>query len=92
MTTQWTTRSALVLSSVNFDFSSTDFGGVTLLEPCQATLREKEPMKMLITLFAGIMLIGCAGADHHSTMAALGSAAVFHAESEAKPLSMAARR
>jgi hypothetical protein len=49
-------------------------------------------MKTLMTLFAGIMLIGWAGADRQSTMATLGSAVVFHAENEAKPLPMAARR
>jgi hypothetical protein len=49
-------------------------------------------MKTLMTFFTEIMLIGCAGADHQSTMAALGSSAVFHAENEAKPLPMAARR
>jgi hypothetical protein len=38
------------------------------------------------------MLIGCAGADHQSTMVALGPSAVFHTENEAKPLPMVARR
>ena len=42
-------------------------------------------MKILMTLFTGIMLMGCAGADHQSTMVALGSSAVFHTENEAKP-------
>jgi hypothetical protein len=49
-------------------------------------------MKTLMTLFTGIMLIGCAGADHQLTMVALASSAVFHAENEAKPLPMAASR
>ncbi len=49
-------------------------------------------MKILMTLFTGIMLMGCAGADHQSTMVALGSSAMFHTENEAKPLPMAARR
>ena len=49
-------------------------------------------MKILMTLFTGIMLMGCAVADHQSTMVALGSSAVFHTENEAKPLPMAARR
>jgi hypothetical protein len=49
-------------------------------------------MKMLIILFAGILLIGCANGENQSTMVALGSGAVFHAENEAKPLPMTARR
>jgi hypothetical protein len=48
--------------------------------------------KMLIILFAGILLIGCANGDNQSTMVALESGAVFHAENEAKPLPMTARR
>lgn len=34
-------------------------------------------MKILMTLFTGIMLTGCAGADHQSMMVALGSSAVL---------------
>jgi hypothetical protein len=40
-------------------------------------------MKTLMTLFTGMTLIGCAGADHQSTRVALASSAVFHAENEA---------
>ena len=53
---------------------------------------ETETMKMLITLLAALMVVGCAGEDNLSAMARLDSAAVFHTESEAKPLPMAARR
>ncbi len=42
-------------------------------------------MKTLMTLFTGIMLIGCAGADHQSTRVALASSAVFHAETKPNP-------
>jgi hypothetical protein len=55
-------------------------------------MRPKEKIKMLIILFAGILLIGCANGDNQSTMVAPGSGAVFHAENEAKPLPMTARR
>ena len=51
-----------------------------------------DEMKTLITLFAGITLIACASGHKRPTMAALNSAAVFHAEDKAKPLPMAARR
>ena len=43
-------------------------------------------MKILITLFTPFMVVGCAGEDNISAMARPGSAAVFHTESEAKPL------
>src|SRR5204862_7694579 len=47
--------------------------------------------KMLIILFAGILLISCASGDNQSTMAALGSGAVF--TQKTKPnLPMTARR
>jgi hypothetical protein len=49
-------------------------------------------MEMLITLFTPFMVVGCAGEDNISAMARRGSVAVFHTESEAKPLPMAARR
>jgi len=49
-------------------------------------------MKMLITLLTPFMVVGCAGEDNISAMARRSSAAVFHTESEAKPLPMAARR
>jgi hypothetical protein len=49
-------------------------------------------MKMLITLLAALIVVGCAGEDNLTAMARLGSAAVFHTENEAKPLPMAARR
>lgn len=55
-------------------------------------LRETKRMKMLITLLAALMVVGCAGEENLSAISRLGSAAVFHTESEAKPLSMAARR
>jgi len=42
-------------------------------------------VKTLMTLFTGIMLIGCAGADHQSTRVALASSAVFHAETKPNP-------
>jgi len=46
---------------------------------------------MLIILFAGILLISCASGDNQSTMAALGSGAVF--TQKTKPnLPMTARR
>jgi hypothetical protein len=40
-------------------------------------------MKTLMTLFTGMTLIGCAGADHQSTRVALASSVVFHAENKA---------
>src|SRR5437868_14179572 len=47
--------------------------------------------KVLIILFAGILLISCASGDNQSTMAALGSGAVF--TQKTKPnLPMTARR
>jgi len=46
---------------------------------------------MLVTLLATLMVVGCAGEDNLSSMARMGSAAVFHTESEAKPLPLAAR-
>jgi hypothetical protein len=42
-------------------------------------------MEKLITLFAGVMLIGCASGDNQSTPAALGSAAAFHPETQPNP-------
>jgi len=33
----------------------------------EITVRKKEPMKTLMTLFTGIMLIGCTGADHQAS-------------------------
>jgi hypothetical protein len=43
-------------------------------------------MKTLITAFVATALVACASGDKRPTMAALNSAAVFHAENEAKPL------
>jgi len=42
-------------------------------------------MKTLITLFAGVMLIGCANGDNQSTRSALGSAAAFPPETQLDP-------
>src|SRR6266487_6212895 len=41
--------------------------------------------KMLIILFAGILLISCASGDNQSTMAALGSDAVFTQKTKPNP-------
>jgi len=41
--------------------------------------------KMLIILFAGILLISCASGDNQSTMAALGSGAVFTQKTKPNP-------
>ena len=46
---------------------------------------KQKTMKMLLTLLAAFMVVGCAGEDNLSAMAGRGSAAVFHTESEAKP-------
>ena len=39
-------------------------------------------MKVLITLLAGLMAVGCAGEGNLSAMARLGSAAVFHTKTK----------
>ena len=53
---------------------------------------ETDTMKVLITLLAALMAVGCAGEVNLSAVARLDSAAVFHTENEAKPLPLAARR
>jgi len=53
---------------------------------------EREKMKILMPFVAAIMMVACAGEDNLSATAGAVSAPVFHTESEAKPLPMAARR
>jgi len=49
-------------------------------------------MKMLVTLLAALVGVGCAGEDNLSAIGGVSSVAVFHTENEAKPLPLAARR
>jgi hypothetical protein len=45
-----------------------------------------------VTFLVALMVVSCAGEEKVPAMAGLCSAAIFHTESEAKPLPMAARR
>jgi len=45
-------------------------------------------MKVLITLLAALMAVGCAGECNLSAMAKPGSAAVFHTENESQTASL----
>jgi len=61
------------------------FAAVTLSHDMRQYVRGKQTMKTLITLFAGVMLIGCASGDNQSTRSALGSAAAVSPETQLDP-------